>query len=216
MAVTPGILWEQEEYLHGYEQQCPAFKLPFQLLLRSTSMGPENPRPVGKQAGRKTPHHVRSPNFYIKTENSHKLVPNRDKKAASVHCCGSKGQINATCKYYLRGLNDLAKNMPHHTALVQPVKLCVYVHTLYQYERNHQDKQGLKGHTVKLVQYHASNETDTFPLCNKPVLRPHCLVCLIIYTYKKRVRYQISRGDASYQIRNSQGDCKIKANLIMP
>ena len=55
MAVTPGTLWEQKEYIHGYEWQRLAFKLPFQLPLPSTSVGPENPGFVGKQAGRKTP-----------------------------------------------------------------------------------------------------------------------------------------------------------------
>lgn len=94
--------------------------------------------------------------------------------------------------------------------------VCVCAYSVLVSGKLHKDRQGLKGHTVKLMQHHPSNETDTFSLCNELFLRPHCLVCIIIYTYKERVLYQISRGDTSYQIKSSQGDCKIKANLIMP
>lgn len=73
--------------------------------------------------------YVQSPAFCISTGNSHRLVPTRDKKAGSVHCYRSEGQINVTLKYSLRAFNDLAKNMASHC--FSSTSAAVYVHTLY-------------------------------------------------------------------------------------
>lgn len=158
-------------------------------------MGPENPGSVERQAGRQEDTtHVQSPNFCISTENSHRLVPNRDKKAGSVHCYGSEEQINATPKCSLRSFDDLAKNMASRCFSSTSAALCLCAYSTSLRGTLHHDKYGLKGNTVKLVQLCPSNKTDTFPLCSELALRPHCFVCIIIYTYKQRVPYQISRG----------------------
>lgn len=94
------------------------------------------------------------------------------------------------------------------------MQLCVCAYSILVWGKLHQDKQGLKGHIVKLVQHHPSNETDTFPLCNELVLRLHCLVCIIIYTYKKRVPNQQRRYLLDQKFPRQL--CKIKADLIMP
>lgn len=68
---------------------------PFQLLLPSTSMGPEILESVVKQAGRKTPQ-IKSPAFSISIENSHRLAPDTRMQDC---CCQSEGWMNATPKY---------------------------------------------------------------------------------------------------------------------
>ena len=103
--------------------------------------------------------------------------------------------------------------MASHCFSSTSAAVCVCAYSVLVWGKLQQNKQGLKGHTVKVVQHQPSNETDTFPPCNELVLRPHCLVCIIIYSYKKRVPYQISRGDTSYQIKSSHGN-SAKSRLI--
>lgn len=74
-------------------------------------------------------HHVCSIPSLLYQHRKHRLVPTRDKKAGSVHCYGSEGQINVTLKYSLRSFNDLAKNMASHC--FSSTSAAVYVHTLY-------------------------------------------------------------------------------------